>query len=200
MPSFADMSDSQLIAWMDNFYTVTEGAPADYGVTAQQVAAVKAKADDLRDKMAARQTADDAAKAATTAQKASRGAAEPDLSYLNTIIKANPNVSDANKEAAGIDLRKPATHSAPVRPENLVANGFEDGRNVLKWNREGNKPNTQFIVESKDAAAVDFSYLATTTETKYEHLGVKPGARYVYRVKAQRSGEESTYSNEAMVY
>jgi hypothetical protein len=194
------MSDSQLIAWMDNFYTVTQAAPAQYGVTAEQVGAVKTKADDLRDKMAARQTAEDAAKAAVSAQKASRDSAVPDVSYLNTIIKANPNISDADKEAAGIDLRKPASKTPPVRPENLVANGFEDGRNVLKWERAGNKPNTQFIIECKADGETGFSYLATVTETKYENRGATPGKRCTYRVKAQRNGEESTYSNEAIVY
>lgn len=200
MPNFSIMTDAELAAWIDNFYTVASAAPATYGVTAAQVTALKARADDLREKMAARLTAEDAARAAIINQRASREAGEPEASYLNTIIKANPNISDADKEAVGIDLPKPRSKTAPVRPEDLVANGFQDGRNVLKWNRSGNKPNTQFIVESKASATSDFAYLATTTETKYEHHGATPGARVVYRVKAQRSGEESTYSNEATVY
>ena len=200
MPNFSGMSDVEILAWMDNFVSVTTGAPAQYGTTRAQVDSLKAKADELRANIAARLTADDAAKAAVISQKASRQSSEPDASYLNTIIKADPNVSDADKQAAGIETAKPRSKTAPVRPENLVAHGFEDGRNVLKWNREGNKPNTQFIVESKNDKAGDFAYLATTTETKYEHMNVKPGTRYAYRVKAQRSGEESTYSNEATVY
>lgn len=200
MPNFSGMTDVELLAWMDNFVSVTTTTPAQYGTTKAQIDSLKAKADELRANIATRQTADEAAKAAVASQKASRQSSEPDASYLNTVIKADPNVSDADKQAAGIETAKPRSKTAPIRPEDLVANGFEDGRNVLKWNREGNKPNTQFIVESKDATATDFSYLATTTETKYEHLGVKPGTRYTYRVKAQRSGEESTYSNEAMVY
>lgn len=200
MPNFSGMTDVELLAWMDNFVSVTTAAPEDFGINEAQVDALKTKANDLRASIAARQTAEDAAKAMVINQKTNRQSAEPDVSYLGTIIKANPNVSDANKQAIGIETAKPRARVAPMRPGNLVANGFEDGRNVLKWNREGNKPNTQFIVEAKDATAANFSYLATTTETKYEQLGVKPGTRYTYRVKAQRSGEESTYSNEAMVY
>lgn len=200
MPNFSGMSDVELLGWMDNFVAVATLAPAQYGTTKAQVDALAVKADGLRDAAAARQTAEDAAKSAVMAQQASRQSSEPDASYLNTIIKANPNVSDADKLAVGIDLPKPRSKTAPVRPEDLVANGFEDGRNVLKWNRADNKPNTQFIVETKGGGAADFSYLATTTEAKYEHLGVTPGTRYIYRVKAQRSGEESTYSNEAAVY
>ena len=200
MANLSHMSDVELLAWMDNFVTVATTAPAQYGTTTAQIAAIADKANDLRDKIAARLTAEDAAKAAVNNQQASRQSAYPEISYLNTIIKADPNVSDADKLAVGIDVPKPRSKTAPVRPEGLVANGFEDGRNVLKWSREGNKPNTQFIVESRMGAAGDFAYLATTTETKYEHLGATPGARMTYRVKAQRSGEESTYSNEATVY
>ena len=200
MPNFSQMSDDELVAWVDNFVAAATLAPAQYGTTKAQVDALQLKADDLRDKMAARQAADAAASAAAKAQSASRQSVEPDASYLNTIIKANSTVSDANKQTIGIDMPKPRTKTAPVRPENLVANGFEDGRNVLKWSRADNKPNALFIVECRMGGATAFSYLATTTETKYEHLGVTPGTRAAYRVKAQRSGGESTYSNEATVY
>lgn len=200
MPNFSAMTDVELLGWMDNFVTVATIAPAQYGTTAAQVNNLKNKADDLRELIAARQTADQAARAAVAAQQASRDSSEPDASFLNTTIKANPNISDADKQAVGIDPAKPRSKTAPVRPEDLTVNGFEDGRNVLKWSRAGNKPNTQFIVEFKSEGAADFAYLATTTETKYEQLSVKAGTRYTYRVKAQRSGEESTYSNEATVY
>lgn len=200
MPNFSGMSDVELLAWMDNFVSVATTTPAQYGTTKAQVDSLKAKADELRANIAARQTADEAAKAAVASQKASRQSAEPDASYLNTVIKVDPNISDADKQAVGIDTTKPRSKTAPIRPEDLVANGFEDGRNVLKWSREGNKPNTVFIIEAKSADDKDFSYLATATETKYEHSGVKVGTRYTYRVKAQRSSEESTYSNEAVVY
>lgn len=200
MPNFSELTDVELLAWMDNFVTVATPAPEEYGVTAAQVTSLSTKADDLREKIAARQTADDAAKAAVKSQQGSRKNAEPDVSYLNTIIKANKNISDPNKEAAGIDVPKPRTKTPPIRPEDLVVNGYEDGRNVLKWSRAGNKSNTQFIIENKFEDETNFAYLATTTETKYEHRGVKAGRRCAYRVKAQRSGEESTYSNEAIVY
>lgn len=200
MPNLATMSDAELLAWAQNFVAVANVNPVPYGATAAQVQALEGLADDLRGKVAARQTAEDAAKAATMAQNDSRSALVPDASYLNTIIKANKNVSDANKAALGIDVPKPRTKTAPTRPEDLTANGFEDGRNVLKWNRAGNKPNTVYIIEYKKGAAADFAYLATTTETKYTQVDAKPGEHCAYRVKAQRAGQESTWSNEAVVY
>ena len=200
MPSFGDMNDFELLEWMDNFVAVAASAPTDYGTTAAQVTSLSAKADDLRAKMALRTTAEDAAEAATTAQSTSRQSAEPDCSTLNIVIKANKAIPVENKNKVGIEMPKPPSKTPPVRPEDLVANGFEDGRNTLKWSRMTNKPNTQFIIEYKFVDDVKFQYLTTTTETKYDHLGTTVGLRCFYRVKAQRAGEESTYSNEAMVY
>ena len=200
MPDFSKMTDVELLAWMDNFVTVAGTAPADYGTTVAQVTALGVKADDLRAKMALRTTADDAAEAATTAQSTSRQSSEPDCSTLNIVIKANKAIPVENKNKIGIEMPKPPTKTPPVRPEDLVANGFEDGRNTLKWSRMGNKPNTQFIIEYKFVDDLKFQYLTTTTETKYDHRNTVVGKRCFYRVKAQRAGEESTYSNEAMVY
>ena len=200
MPDFSKMSDFGLLEWMDNFVAVAASAPTDYGTTAAQVTSLSAKADDLRAKMALRTTAEDAAEAATTAQSTSRQSGESDCSTLNIVIKANKAIPVENKNKVGIEMPKPPTKTPPVRPEDLVANGFEDGRNTLKWSRTGNKPNTQFIIEFKFVDDVKFQYLTTTTETKYDHRNTVVGKRCFYRVKAQRAGEESTYSNEAMVY
>jgi hypothetical protein len=185
---------------MNNFVEVAGADPAKYGVTTTQVTSISDKSNDLKQKMTARQTADDALKSAVLAQRGSRESVEPELSYLNITIKANPAVSDADKQSIGIEPNKPPSYTPPARPEDLVVNGFEDNRNVLKWKRAGNKPNTQFIIECKKGSVTEFTYLDTTAETSYQHLGVAPGERCVYRVKAKRAGEESTYSNEAVVY
>lgn len=200
MPSFSTMSDAELINWMTNCITVAEPNPEKYGLTAAQVTALKAKRNDLIAKMNARIAADDAAKAATAAQTASRNSAEPDCSYLTTIIKANPNISDADKIALGIEPKKAPTRTAPVTPTGLIVNGYENGTNFLKWERAGNKPNTMFIIECREEGETDFKYLAATTETSYEQKSATVGRQCAYRAKAQRSGEESAYSNVAVVY
>lgn len=200
MPKFADMNDAQLTAWATNFAGVVGAAPADYGLTAAQVTELENTGEHLQAKMTSRVAAEDAARAAVAAQKAGRAALEPLCTYYNTIIKANPSISDAQKSAAGIDVKKPPTHTAPAMPTGLTANGFENGTNVLRWERAGNKPSTQFIVECRAAAETAFEYLGTTTEITYTHTGATPGKQCAYRVKAQRAGEESQYSNVAVVY
>lgn len=200
MPNFSNMTDAEIVSWMMNFSTVAAVDPPKYGVTAAQVENISTKANSLGGKMLERQTAEEAQKAAVLAQKLSRESAEPDASNISTLIKANASVSDADKQALGIEPNKPPTYTPPVRPEDLTVNGYQDGRNVLKWKRSGNKPNTTFIIEFKLGDALVYSFLNTTTETTFEHIGNQPGVRCAYRVKAKRSGEESTYSNEAVVY
>lgn len=200
MPNFSNMTDTDLISFLMNFSTVATVDPVKYGLTAAQVTNIATKANAFAEQVLQRQTADEALKAAVISQRTSRESVEPDISYLNTIIKANPTVSEADKQALGIESNKPPSYTPPIRPEDLMVNGFQDNRNVLKWKRTGNKPNTQFIIECKKGAETEFSYLDTTTETTYQHLGVNPGERCTYRVKAKRAGEESTYSNEAVVY
>lgn len=200
MPSISDMTDDELVAWMTTFVTVAGPNPAKYGITAAQIIEITAARNDLQTLIDARNAAEDAFRSSVTAQQDSRKTQEPKASYIYQSIKINTAIPDADKEAVGVSPNKPRTKTPPVRPESLVVNGYEDGRNVLKWKRAGNKATTQFIIEVKFEGETAFAYLATTTDTKFEQLGVKPGRRATYRVKAQRSGEESTYSNEASVY
>lgn len=200
MPRFADLSDNQLVEWMTNFMAVAVATPEKYGVTAAQLQEMRTNRNDLQAKMTARVAAEEAAKASVAAQKGSRGTNDDFCSYINKIVKADPNVTDADKIAVGVEPDKPPTRTPPVTPTDLVVNGYQDNRNALKWNRAGNKQNTQFIVEYLEAPETEFEYLATTTETTYEHKGAMPGKQCAYRVKAQRSGEESGYSNVAVVY
>ena len=163
--SFSKMNDTDFYNWILNFVAVAEVDPPKYGMTDAQILALSNKATDFVQKITARQRVDDAFKTAVLAQRASREGLEPEISFLNTIIKANPALTDAEKQAVGIEPLKAQTFSPPTRPEALVVNGFEDGRNFLKWKRAGNKNNTQFIIEYKKGDAAEFSYLDTTTET-----------------------------------
>jgi hypothetical protein len=200
MPNFSNMTYAELAAWVQNFTIVVGANPSDYAMTAAQVTEFRAKNDDFVEKITARTAADDAAKAAVVAQRTSRQEDEAAASYYNMILKANSNISDALKVEAGIDVKKPATHTAPAIPTGLIVNGFQDGTNILKWERNGNKPGTQYLIEYRPENETDFKFLGTTTETTYTQTGATPGAQCLYRVKAQRAGEQSTFSNVAVVY
>ena len=145
MPRIADMTDADLSAWTTNFATVVGAVPADYGLTAAQVTAIQSANTDLQEKMTARFAAIEAANAAIAAQKNCRETLESQASYYNTIIKASKTITDAEKEAAGIDIKKPATHTPPTIPTDLTVRGFDYGTNFLRWKRAGNKPGTKSL-------------------------------------------------------
>lgn len=196
----ARMSDMELVMWMTNFIEVVGAAPADYGLTAAQVTEVVNFRDGLQAAITKREGSEGVFRADVAAQQGSRNIADPFISFLIASIKKNPNVSPEKKINARIEPNKPATSTPPVTPAAIMANGYENGINVVRWDRSGNKPNTQFILEYREAAETSFEYLATTTETVFNHIGMKPGMQCAYRVKAQRAGQESPYSNVAVVY
>lgn len=200
MPNFSDMTDAELAAWVNNFTTVVGANPSEYGLTAAQVTDFTAKNDDFVAKITAHITAEDAATAAIKARDASRKPDESLASYYNTIIKANTDISDAAKSAAGIDVKKPSTHTPPVTPLGLTVNGYQDGTNILKWEGAGNKQGTQYIVEYRPGTETDFKYLGLASGTTYTHEDAVPGEQCAYRVKAQRANQQSTYSNVAIIY
>lgn len=200
MSKFSEMTNEEMHEWIVNFVEVVGDSPTDYGLTAGQVTDLQTNNNILATKMTDRVAKDEAAAAAVIAERDARKVVEPVCSYYNTTIKGNPDVSDEAKVAAGIDLKKPPTFTSPVAPTDLVVNGFENGTNVLKWKRAANKPNTQFIIEYREASETEFEYLATSTQTTYKHTGVTPGMQCAYRIKAQRAGEESPFSNVAVVY
>src|SRR5687768_1375922 len=134
MSKFSEMSNEELHAWAVNFATVVGASPTDYGLSAGQVTDFQTNNNTFGTKMTDRIAADQAADAALTAERAFRKIVQPLCTYYNTTIKVNPDITDAAKVAAGIDLPKPPSYTPPVAPTDLVVNGFENGTNVLKWN------------------------------------------------------------------
>ncbi|MET0753255.1 MAG: fibronectin type III domain-containing protein, partial [Pyrinomonadaceae bacterium] len=89
---------------------------------------------------------------------------------------------------------------APQAPVDLLVEGFSSGKNSLKWNRNGNKSGTIFIIEAKTGDETKYAIVGTTTKSAFDHKDQKPGMKQVYRVRAQRGDDFSDYSNEAVVY
>jgi hypothetical protein len=200
MPNFSQMTNAELTAWSDNCAKVIEAAPGDYGISPGIIIDFAEQSTKTKTSMTDRVTADDVAAAAFQTEKAERAKLIKLASFLSKTIKVNPDVSDSNKILAGIEPNKPPTYTPPVAPTDLMVNGYENGTNILKWNRAANKPETQFIIEFREAGAAEFVMLDSVTETTYTHTGRTPGVQCAYRIKAKRAGESSAYSNIAVVY
>ena len=200
MADHRKLSNSEFINLLNEIATKAEGKAEEFGLTQEIVDDAKARRLNLQAKLSDQIAKRDAAKAATTVINQTRKSDDQFISDLKVRMRLE-KVPPEKFVEAGLDADD-STPSvvAPQTPTDLVVEGFSNGTNKLKFNRNGNKKNTVFIIEAKSGDAVDFVIVGTTTKTTFEHKNQKPGVKTVYRVRAQRGGDYSDYSNLATVY
>ena len=156
---------------------------------------------DINDALTQQTATQEAARAATTALTTVRTSANTAVGYRARTITINPNIPDSLKEQLGLNVTDKKRSTVPLyAPAGLIAEGKSDGTNKLRWERNGNIPGTQFIIEARIDDSKEFVFVAVTTKITYEHKNQKPGIPAIYRLRATRSDELSGYSNEAVIY
>ena len=140
-------------------------------------------------------------KSATQNKNTARKKAIADARALARRVQSNPAVTPALKSNLGLNPKtnKPGAVT-PITPVGLMAEGYSNGVNELKWNRNGNHPSTVFLVEALIADAPDFVQIGGVTATKFTHSGVTPGQKITYRVVARRRNVYSDPSDVAVLY
>ena len=195
------MSDAEFSIWLKNFEAELETNKTALGVSDAQVAEVVALSGGVQTALTEKQAADETQAAKVANLRDKRKVAMKKVSYYNTIFKADETIDDSLIEQIGFDPDSDGAASlSPQQPLDLVADGFSNGINKLKWKRNGNPQNTTFIIEGRKEADPGFSFVGTTSKSKFDHKNQQPGVRMFYRVKVQRNDEESPYSTEAVVY
>lgn len=192
--------DSRLLLRFNAFLEVVEANLAELNITQaemDELTALKNQLErDSNDKIEKRQ----AALAAKTRYKETRNDVAARLSQYNQTFNLN-KVPDSL--ILNLGFEKKGSNRAPINPQTpleLLVEGYADGRNGLKWKRNGNNYQTIFIIEALIGDATDFVIVGSTMKTKFVHHNQKPGVRVVYRVAAQRNGRHSVHSNEAIIY
>lgn len=147
---------------------------------------------------------DDAKKAQNTATQTKKAAQKSLVAAERALIRrvqAAPGATTAIRTALGINQRTgQKTKTPPTIPTEVTATAFADGTNVIKWNRNANKPATTFVIEMMKADDTDWSFVDTTTKTKFAHENQMPGVTVSYRVTATRADMTSTPSATVGVY
>lgn len=193
-------SNSAFKVVLDEFITKTNGKAANYGLTQSLIDQIIAGNDTFGDDINNQALKKAEAKASTTKLNGTRETLD------ELYAKAKRTAKDSGVSAdklAEINFEADDTGKSAVVPQtplDLLVEGFSNGKNSLKWNRNGNKPGTIFIVEAKTGDETKFSIVGTTTKSNFDHKDQKPGVKQVYRVRAQRGDDFSDYSNEAVVY
>lgn len=89
----------------------------------------------------------------------------------------------------------------PETPTDLAAFGTSNGVNQLSFVSHNIPGTVTFAIQAIIGDTADYILVGTTTQQKWNHLGVVPGQFYQYRVRAQAARNVvSDWSNEAVVY
>ena len=201
MPNtYLPTKEAELVVWLGNFITVANANLATLGLVATDVDPIKALQPVYSTNLNDVETKKAALAAAVGTKDATRDSILQKVRILVNKIQANPAITVAMKAQLGISTHEGGTNlQHPVPPSNLVANMQSDGSFYLTWNRNGNAPRIQFVIESIVGTGTEWVLLDVVTRTNYTHQGISPGVQVKYRIKARKGTETSGSSNVAIV-
>lgn len=197
LPAIAAM----LLLWLERFISVANANLANTGLTAGQVNDLNALYTEFQIAYGNHLATHVVAKGATDTKNQAMAAVAAEARKLAQIVQKHPGATNALKLELG--LNAPPAPNVPVEPQLptlLTATLSEIGWVTLKWDRNGNKQGTTFIIESREGTTGPFTILAAVTRSKFVDKGRTPGVRIEYRVKATRSGRETGYTPTATIY
>lgn len=200
MADHRKLSNSEFLNLLNQLATKADGNAADFGLTQDIVDEAKTRRIGLQTKVNDQTAKKSAAKASTSIVNQTRKGDDEFLSDVKTMMRLAKVSPDKFIEVGFDEDDSIVSIIIPQTPTDLVASGTSDGINKLKFNRNGNKPKTVFLVEAKIGNATDFVIIGTSMKQTFEHKNQKPGVKVVYRIRAQRGDDYSDYSNTATVY
>lgn len=197
--SYLPAKEAELVIWLANFVNTANANLVVLGLVAADIDPVKA----LQPTLTANLNDVEAKKAALASSVETKDATKDSIiqkvRLLVNKIQANPAVTVALKAQLGISTHEGGTYPQhPVPPTDLVAVLQSDGSVNLTWNRNGNAPKTQFVIEYSVGATTNWILLDVITKTNYNHKGFPAGVPIKYSVKARKGGETSGTSNIAI--
>ena len=192
--------DAEFIIWLQNFATVANANLAALGLIAGDMTPITTLQPTYTTNLHDVESKKRALTNAVDTKDATKDSIIQKVRVVVNKIQANPSVTPALKAQLGISTRDGGQYPVhPVEPNQLFAELLSDGGVELDWNRNGNAPGTQFVIECKIGSATEFSLINVVTKTSYIHIGLTPGTRAEYLIKARRNNETSGPSNIAIV-
>ena len=192
--------DADLIPWLGNFLTVANANLVALGLVAADVDPIKALQPTYSTNLNDVEVKKAALAAAVETKDATKDSIIQKVRLLVNKIQANPAVTVALKAQLGIATNEGSTYPQhPIPPCDLSAELTADGSAKLTWNRNGNAPTTQFVVECMVGTATEWSLIDVVTKTNFIHKGFPAGVPIKYSVKARKGGETSVHSNVAII-
>lgn len=200
MKPVTDYTDSEYLAWYTAFCDTAVARAAELGLTPEELAELNAARDEVDARLLAAMQAKLAARAAVTEKNEARAAAHRLASLFSKRFNAMNSVPDSALVALGLPPRggRPGNPLRP--PTELVVTTDGSGINKLRWNRNGNIRTVFFTVERFDDPDTGWQILGFCERPRYHDDTSAAGRPAGYRVITNRNGEQSSPSNEAIVY
>lgn len=200
MPNYFPSKDAELVAWLANFLTVANANLVALGLIADDISPITALQPTYTTKLLNVEAKKAALAAAVDGKDATKYDIIENIRVVVNKIQANPAVTTTLKAELGISTRERGQYPVtPIPPINLVAIWQRNGSVELDWERNGNAPGTQFIIEFSIGNTTAWTLLDIVTRTRYNHSGFPVGVPIQYIVKARRGGEISAASNIAYI-
>ncbi len=190
--------DGDFVTALKNFNTAMElhGAALGYDATDEAATLGAWQTFDTDNTTAA--AAKDAAKGAVAAKAATKLSSGDVVRAYAQQIKNNPAATPEIMSAFGITV-DPSVSGPVTTPTLVTASARIDGTCRLTWNRNGNVAGTTYVIETSPNGTT-WSFFATVTATRFNDTNATVGSPRWYRVRASRAGQNSAWSNSAVIY
>lgn len=197
---YYELNNAEFLLFLNNLIKVVTDHRDELQITQEEIDELIAIRDAYEAKLSAQITAEEMAQAKTRDLTDYRKIGNQKVSFYNTDFKNNKSIPRELVVQMGFRLSEGKTSPPPSEPTNLMVTAKVNGEHDLKWNRNGNKQNTIFVVEEQTEGSDDWKYVTSVSGTKCTCTGQTPGVQIAYRVTATRKNQSSPPSNIAVVY
>ncbi|HQU85187.1 MAG TPA: fibronectin type III domain-containing protein [Pyrinomonadaceae bacterium] len=197
---FYELSNAEFLPWLINLINIINKNKTSLPITADKITALEARRDSHETKLNAQIAADEAAKSATRDINDDRELSNADVSFINTIFKADKSIPRELIIEMGLRPDAERTSPPPNDPTNLIVMPNAAGYTDLKWSRNGNKQTTLYDIEAQYDGNPEWVHVETVQTLKYRHENQTVGKQVVYRVRARRAGQASAFSSAGVAY
>ncbi|MCW5947360.1 MAG: fibronectin type III domain-containing protein [Fimbriimonadales bacterium] len=201
MSNYNKMTDAQFLQFAQNFLNVAESNSSALGLNEGQIGQMNSALGQYSTALTARTNAFDAAKAATTTKNTKKQSMLDLVRLYANQWQANPSISNTLKQQLGLPIHDNTPTPRPVfTPTDLYVRTICSGTNWLRWNRNGNFPQTVFEIQYSYDNPNSWEWLDVTTKSEFRHTDQTPGRVVYYRVRAKRPTGISDWSNVGVAY
>lgn len=201
MNNYNKMSDAQFLQFAQNFVEVAEANTTALGIDESVIGQMLTRLTQYGNALTARVSAFDAAKAATITKQGKKQQMLDIVRQYANQWQANPSISETLKQELGLPIHDKTPSPRPVfTPTDLYVRTICSGTNWLRWNRNGNYPQTVFEIQYSYDNPNSWEWLEVTTKSDFRHTDQTPGRVVYYRVRANRPTGSSDWSNVGVAY